>query len=60
MKHARFGPVTAIEHGLPVITQDEDYGEIARAHTARWLLLSEPPLRTVLPEQLVIGQRYGR
>jgi predicted nucleic acid-binding protein len=23
---------TAIEHGLPVITQDEDYGEIAQAH----------------------------
>jgi predicted nucleic acid-binding protein len=25
---------TAIEHGLHVITQDEDYGEIARAHPA--------------------------
>jgi predicted nucleic acid-binding protein len=23
---------TAIEHGLPVITQDEDYGQMARAH----------------------------
>lgn len=23
---------TAIEHGLPVVTQDEDYGRIAKAH----------------------------
>jgi predicted nucleic acid-binding protein len=23
---------TAIEHGLPVVTQDDDYAEIARAH----------------------------
>ncbi len=25
---------TAIEHGLPVVTQDEDYARIARAHPA--------------------------
>jgi predicted nucleic acid-binding protein len=25
---------TAIEHGLPVVTQDEDYTDIARAHPA--------------------------
>lgn len=25
---------TAIEHGLPVITQDDDYGRIAEAHPA--------------------------
>jgi predicted nucleic acid-binding protein len=25
---------TAIEHGLPVVTQDEDYTQIARAHDA--------------------------
>jgi predicted nucleic acid-binding protein len=25
---------TAIEHGLPVVTQDEDYSQIARAHPA--------------------------
>jgi predicted nucleic acid-binding protein len=25
---------TAIEHGLPVVTQDEDYGQIAEAHPA--------------------------
>ena len=25
---------TAVEHGLPVVTQDEDYDEIARAHPA--------------------------
>ena len=25
---------TAIEHGLPVVTQDEDYPRIARAHPA--------------------------
>ncbi len=25
---------TAIEHGLPVITQDEDYNQIAKAHPA--------------------------
>jgi len=25
---------TAIEHGLPVVTQDEDYGQIAQAHPA--------------------------
>lgn len=25
---------TAIEHGLPVVTQDEDYRQIARAHAA--------------------------
>jgi predicted nucleic acid-binding protein len=24
---------TAIEHGLPVITQDQDYADIARAHS---------------------------
>jgi hypothetical protein len=29
---------TAIEHGLPVVTQDEDYSQIAHAH---------PPLRIV-------------
>jgi len=29
---------TAVEHGLPVVTQDDDYGQIARAH---------PPLRVV-------------
>jgi len=23
---------TAVEHGLPVVTQDEDFGQIARAH----------------------------
>jgi len=23
---------TAIEHGLPVVTQDDDYAQIARAH----------------------------
>jgi predicted nucleic acid-binding protein len=23
---------TAIEHGLPVVTQDKDFAEIARAH----------------------------
>jgi predicted nucleic acid-binding protein len=25
---------TAIEHGLPVVTQDEDYNQIAHAHPA--------------------------
>ena len=25
---------TAIEHGLPVVTQDDDYAQIARAHDA--------------------------
>jgi predicted nucleic acid-binding protein len=25
---------TAIEHGLPIVTQDEDYSQIARAHPA--------------------------
>ena len=25
---------TAIEHGLPVVTQDDDYSRIARAHSA--------------------------
>ncbi len=25
---------TAIEHGLPIVTQDEDYDQIARAHPA--------------------------
>jgi predicted nucleic acid-binding protein len=25
---------TAIEHGLPVVTQDDDYAQIARAHPA--------------------------
>lgn len=25
---------TAIEHGLPVVTQDEDYDQLARAHPA--------------------------
>jgi predicted nucleic acid-binding protein len=25
---------TAVEHGLPVITQDDDYNQIAEAHTA--------------------------
>jgi hypothetical protein len=25
---------TAVEHGLPVITQDEDYNQIAKAHPA--------------------------
>jgi predicted nucleic acid-binding protein len=25
---------TAIEHGLPVVTQDDDYDQIARAHDA--------------------------
>jgi predicted nucleic acid-binding protein len=25
---------TAVEHGLPVVTQDDDYEQIARAHTA--------------------------
>lgn len=25
---------TAVEHGLPVVTQDDDYDEIARAHPA--------------------------
>jgi predicted nucleic acid-binding protein len=25
---------TAVEHGLPVVTQDEDYAQIARAHPA--------------------------
>lgn len=25
---------TAIEHGLPVVTQDDDYSRIAQAHTA--------------------------
>ena len=25
---------TAIEHGLPIVTQDEDYDQIARAHSA--------------------------
>jgi predicted nucleic acid-binding protein len=25
---------TAIEHGLPVVTQDEDYSRIAQAHAA--------------------------
>lgn len=25
---------TAVEHGLPVVTQDGDYEQIARAHTA--------------------------
>ena len=25
---------TAIEHGLPVVTQDEDYAQMARAHDA--------------------------
>jgi predicted nucleic acid-binding protein len=25
---------TAIEHGLPVVTQDEDYAELARAYSA--------------------------
>ena len=29
---------TAIEHGLPVVTQDDDYDQMARAH---------PPLRVV-------------
>lgn len=29
---------TAIEHGLPVVTQDDDYDQIARAH---------PPLRVL-------------
>jgi predicted nucleic acid-binding protein len=24
---------TAIEHGLPIVTQDDDYDQIARAHT---------------------------
>jgi predicted nucleic acid-binding protein len=24
--------VTAIEHGLPVVTQDDDYDQIAKAH----------------------------
>jgi hypothetical protein len=25
---------TAVEHGLPVVTQDDDYDQIARAHPA--------------------------
>ena len=25
---------TAIEHGLPVVTQDDDYSQMARAHDA--------------------------
>lgn len=25
---------TAIEHGLPVVTQDDDYAQMARAHEA--------------------------
>lgn len=25
---------TAVEHGLPVVTQDTDYDQIARAHSA--------------------------
>jgi predicted nucleic acid-binding protein len=25
---------TAVEHGLPVITQDEDYNQMAKAHAA--------------------------
>lgn len=25
---------TAVEHGLPVVTQDDDYAQIARAHPA--------------------------
>jgi predicted nucleic acid-binding protein len=25
---------TAIEHGLPVVTQDDDYNQMAEAHTA--------------------------
>jgi predicted nucleic acid-binding protein len=25
---------TAVEHGLPVVTQDGDYGEISAAHSA--------------------------
>jgi predicted nucleic acid-binding protein len=25
---------TAVEHGLPVITQDDDYNQMAKAHTA--------------------------
>jgi predicted nucleic acid-binding protein len=24
---------TAVEHGLPVVTQDDDYDQIAQAHT---------------------------
>jgi predicted nucleic acid-binding protein len=30
---------TAIEHGLPVLTQDEDYSQIARAHPALQVIL---------------------
>lgn len=29
---------SAIEHGLPVVTQDEDYDQIARAHPALQVL----------------------
>jgi len=25
---------TAVEHGLPIVTQDDDYEQIARAHAA--------------------------
>jgi predicted nucleic acid-binding protein len=30
---------TAIEHGLPVVTQDDDYREISRAHAALDVIL---------------------
>jgi predicted nucleic acid-binding protein len=29
---------TAIEHGLPVVTHDDDYEQIARAHTSLQIL----------------------
>lgn len=29
---------TAIEHGLPIVTQDDDYEQIARAHSALHVL----------------------
>ncbi len=30
---------TAIEHGLPVVTQDDDYSRIAQAHSALQVMM---------------------